>query len=63
MHIFLISMCQNSVADGQIHIAGDQKPLILPPHAYRAAGGVTRCLSALTNRIIQMMCNLWFREV
>ena len=62
-HVFLIGMCQNSVADGQIHTAGDQKPLILPPHAYRAVGGVTHCRSALTNRIIRMMCNLQFREV
>ena len=29
MHVFLIGMCQNSVADGQIHNIGDQKSLTL----------------------------------
>ena len=36
MHVFfLIGMCQNSVADRQIHGAGDHKPLSLPGHAYQ----------------------------
>ena len=36
MHVFfLIGMCQNSVADRQIHAAGDHKPLSLPGHAYQ----------------------------
>ena len=34
-HVSLICMCQNSVADGQIHTTGNQKPLTLPRHAYR----------------------------
>ena len=34
---------------------GDQKPLILPRHAYRVWGGVNHCLSVLTNCIIGMM--------
>ena len=50
---FLICMCQNSVADGQIHTAGDQKRLILPYHAYQSTGGVTHCQSVLTNCIIR----------
>ena len=48
MHVFLIVMCQNSVADGKIHNTGDQKLLPLPRYAYQAAGDVTHCRSVLT---------------
>ena len=57
-HVFLIDMSQNSVAGKQIHAAGDHNPLILPRHAYRAAGVVTCCRYVLTNCMIQMICNL-----
>ena len=58
MHASLIGMCQNSVADRQIHTAGDQKALIQPHHSYRAAGGETCYWSVLTNHIIGNMCYL-----
>ena len=62
MHVFLIGTCQNSAANGQIHTMGDQKPLILPRHAYRATGGVTHCQSVFTNHIIRLMCNMQFSD-